>query len=163
MLKSQFSALVDQVRSTLQSGQAIVIVGWMDKNHNAFTRSITDKKVLFVEKKDARIGRSCGLILFTKYLKHSDHEKLRSQHKDKAYKIVLEIHQIRSMLKLCKDLLSPEEKRKSTRKTTTDADAPAEAIDDQVLDFITQPRRHNIDEFDRFAESFMEEVKRSRK
>lgn len=97
-------ALVDRVRSTLEKGLNIAVIGWKDSNHSNETRAIAKTlKVRFYQEIPREIGSSIGLVLLTKFNGHAYHPKLdRYAH---IHPSCIPNNQIKSVLGECKDLI----------------------------------------------------------
>ena len=155
MLPRQLEALIQRVRTTLESGLSIAFVGWRDINHNQFTARLPEKKVLFLDASPASLPERVGLVLFTKYVDHKIVAQIRR--KKSVHKIVLEVRDIRTILESCKDAILTPSHGDTAKTATAEPATPANELSDAALNLITTPReKYEMNKMDCLTKAFLE-------
>lgn len=165
MLNEQRVSLIQDINEVISSGRTVMVLGWMHKNHNDFTRNIPAKKVIFQKHAPGTIGDGCGLVLCTRYISHSTMERVSKT--KRTVRHVLGIREIQEILEAGKKVIC--EPTPVAINATSKGDPPAPDnkptidIDDDVLDFITTPRSCIMSNLECFARKFVEQSKISSK
>lgn len=158
MLPRQLEALIQRVRTALESGLSIAIVGWRDINHNQFTAKLPEKKVLFLDASPVSLPERVGLVLFTKYMDHTTSAQIGRR--KPVYKIVLEVRDIRTILESCKDVMiipSHGDTTKAAAAEPAATTAPANELSDAALNLITTPReKYEMNKMDCLTKAFLD-------
>jgi hypothetical protein len=69
-------SMVSRIVSEIESGKVVAIAGWMDSNHNCFTKNIPEHLVVFWEKIPKKIPKNVGYVIFTRFVYHKHTEKM---------------------------------------------------------------------------------------
>lgn len=174
MLDTQIAGLFEKARQAAKDGLVIAVLGWKDLNHNDFTRGLSDKKVVFYDDVPDDLGETVGFVLFTKYVSHTDTERIKRKKKKKVWSIVVEVRVIRQVLGSLADLLAPEKVFVVGLNPQLDrfplsafekffppvCAVPAvdvvDSMDEAILDFLTTPREEQeMSAMQKFAQAFI--------
>jgi len=167
----QTESLIQRLHQVLKSGLKIAVFGWRDSNHNDFTRKLSKKKIIFLEISFRRLPTSVAFVLLTGFISHAHQKSLIKQKgKDSISPIPFGIGEIKVILEACADLLgSVSETSDSEPGTVPDqvledhTEPNPDELNDEVLEFLTAPRRFEMSNYDEFTASFLEEAKRNKK
>ena len=155
MLPQQLEALQARARETLESGGSIAVFGWTGRHHNESTKGlVATKRVVFYSarqsKRAGNLNASFGLGLFTRFVGHSGTTN-GPRKRSSIHPTPLEVREIREILASCADLLNaplPLPDEEDHREATATGPPPRrvisleqEALDLEVLDFLTTPRK----------------------
>lgn len=103
MTLDQWGALDTRLRSVVQSGKSIAVLGWTDRNHSTFTRRLAEgKRVHFLPSPVREIPADVGLVLLTPWVTHADS---RRANRDMLCPLTLGSGQIKRLLSASQDLL----------------------------------------------------------
>lgn len=173
MPDTQIAGLFTKARKAAGDGFVIAVLGWKDLNHNDYTRGLSHKKVVFYDTVPDFLGETVGFVLFTKYVSHTDIERIKRKKKKKVWPTVVEVRVIRQLLGSLADLIAPErvfvvgagthlgrfplaafEKFLPLVCAVPVVD-DVDRMDEAILDFLTTPREeHEMSSMQKFAAAF---------
>lgn len=101
MLESQKKYLLGKIKKYLREGKRIVVFGWIDGNHSPETRRYGEtKRVCFKHRKTDVSKNSHDLVIFTKYVAHTDVQRINKS-SSSVYQHPVGVREIRELLKSC--------------------------------------------------------------
>lgn len=165
-------ALLGRVRSTLESGRIIAIMGWRASNHDAFTKALPTERVhFFKHPPQTGIPPKVGLVLLTRFISHT--MVARIQPRGRVHNAPLSNGKIKEILRSCKDLLAPPQTSHSAESApalppdASDGDEPEEpppasAPASHPHAFLTEKRTFVMTEMEKFVSAFLRESRARR-
>jgi hypothetical protein len=122
------NARIDQLRDVLTRGKRIIILGWSKKDHNDFTRQLSEETVRFLEEIPRDLPEKVGAILATRAVGHYLPERLQKQFSGPTFKR-LKSGDVRSLLRALRDILLPPPRlAPSATQLPKDVTRPSTAI-----------------------------------
>lgn len=152
---------VIETRRCLEAGDRVVVTGWMSRFHNDFTRSLSEKMVVFLDPDCGKsVPQNTGIILSTPLISHSRSDQIVSMRGIKLK--TMSKGQIKATLEECSDLLLPSDKNDlHTSMPISPVTLPPETIPQEKEDCIMVKAKvltAPSEEDRRFAARFFETV-----